>query len=221
MNLLFLNVFLAVIPTILITSYFIRRDSQKPEPKKLVWKIFVIGFISVIPVIIVGLIFNGFTAPQPLLRNFIDAFLSAAFVEEGMKLLVILFFIYNKPEFDEVTDGIVYTITASLGFACFENLMFSFGSTSTIILRGFTAVPLHAIASGIMGYHIGKARYYPGSWIAKGFLWAVLIHGLYDFVLFTGGLLAFLTIPLLIITGIWLLRLTKKALAEDRTAGRS
>jgi len=221
MNLLLLNAFLAIIPVILITAYFIRRDNQKPEPKKQVWKIFVLGFISVIPAIIVGIALNAFTFSQPLFRNLMDAFVTAAFVEEGVKLMVVLFFIYNKPDFDEVTDGIVYTITASLGFACFENLMYSFGSTSTIILRGFTSVPLHAIASGIMGYHIGKARFYPGSWIAKGFFWAILIHGLYDFVLFTGGPIAFTTIPLLIISGFWLLKLTKKALAEDRTAGRS
>ena len=144
-----------------------------------------------------------------------------ALVEEGVKLFVVRSFLFNRREFGKVTDGVVYTITASMGFACFENIMYSFGSPLTLFIRGFTAVPLHAFASGIMGFCIGKARYSPGHWMLGGLMAAVVIHGLYDFFLFTGGWMSLLVLPLLVFSGIQLFRLIRLAQEEDRREGRS
>ena len=152
---------------------------------------------------------------------FARAFIVAALVEEGIKLLTVRFYIYSKPEFDEITDGITYTITASLGFACFENILYSTGGLATVLLRGFTAVPLHAIAAGIMGYYIGYSKFSGTNQIIKGLFLAVLIHGLYDFFLFTNSALGYLVLPLLALGWMSLRRLHKKALALDRMAGRS
>ena len=56
-------------------------------------------------------------------------------------------------------DGIIYTIAASLGFACSENISYVLSMGADIgYIRAFTAVPLHASASGIMGYYFGRAR---------------------------------------------------------------
>ena len=145
----------------------------------------------------------------------------AGVVEEGIKLAVVRWYVYPKPAFDEINDGIVYTIAASMGFACFENIMYSFGPVSTILIRGLTAVPLHAFASGIMGYYLGKARFRRGNWLFKGFVLAVLTHGTYDFFLFTGGGLSLMVFPLLLMAGRELFRLNRRALEEDRAAGRS
>jgi RsiW-degrading membrane proteinase PrsW (M82 family) len=222
MTLLLINLFLAAIPSFILVNYFDRQDRQKPEPRALVWKLFFLGFFAVLPALFLEIFIGEFTLlTTGVVRNLAEAFIQAGLVEEGIKLTVIMLFIYRRREFDEIYDGIVYTITASLGFACFENLMYSFGSPATILIRGFTAVPLHAIASGIMGYYIGRSRYYPGHLILRGFTLAVLIHGLYDFFLFTGGSLSFLVFPLLYLGGRWLLRLGRLALAEDRMAGRS
>lgn len=222
MTLLLLNTLLAIIPALFLVIYFYRRDRQKPEPKALVWKIFLLGFFSVIPAVILELVLDPLTRGyHGTAKNLVDAFLVVALVEEGLKLLVVRLFVFNRKDFDEINDGLVYTITASLGFACFENIMYSFGSPLTILIRGFTAVPLHAFASGIMGYGIGKARYFPGHWILKGFAAAVFVHGIYDFFLFTGGWMSFLVLPLLAICGSYLLKLNRRALEEDRLAGRS
>lgn len=151
----------------------------------------------------------------------VKAFAVAGLVEEGIKYLVIRIFIYNRKEFDEVTDGIVYTITASLGFAFFENIFYSFGSPAVLVIRGLTAVPLHASASGILGYHIGLSKFNEKSYIGRGLAYAVLIHGFYDFFLFTGTLVSVLVLPLLIFSLALLLRLNGKAKELDRLAGRS
>ncbi|MBI9105021.1 MAG: PrsW family intramembrane metalloprotease [Spirochaetales bacterium] len=217
-----INTALALIPALFLVSFFYRRDKQKPEPKALIWKTFVIGFFSVLPAIVLELVLNRVSVLSDGLGGAaIDAFLVAGLVEESIKLAVIMIFIFKRDEFDEVHDGIVYMITASMGFAFFENIMYSFGSSAIILIRGVTAVPLHAIASGIMGYYIGKTKCGDKNYIAKGLLLAVLIHGTYDFFLFTGGAFIFLVLPLLIISGFLLFMLSRRALKEDLYAGRS
>lgn len=216
-----INLLLAIVPAVLLILYFLKKDSQKKEPKKLIWKTFVIGFFSVIPAIFIESFIEPLTSLSGSLQQlFLKAFIVAALVEEGIKFLVVRLYIVKKYDFDEITDGIVYTITASLGFACFENILYSSGGISTILLRAVTAVPLHAIASGIMGYYIGKAKI-SGKNYLHGLFWAILIHGLYDFLLFTNTALALLTIPLLIFSGLTLKKLLLKALELDRLSGRS
>ena len=222
MLLMLLNILLAVVPALLFVLYFYRRDSQKREPVLLIWKIFILGFFSVIPAVVIELFLEPFTQlPYFYQSIFAKAFIVAALVEEGIKLVVVMLFVYNRSEFDEITDGIVYTITASLGFACFENILYSTGGLSTVLLRAFSAVPLHALASGVMGYYIGMTKFRHRTVIIKGLLVAVIIHGLYDFLLFTNTALAFLVIPLLLVCWFILNRRIKEALKLDRMSGRS
>ena len=85
----------------------------------------------------------------------------------------------------------VYTIIVSMGFATMENLLFLLrGGIGQAVLRTITALPLHALSAGIMGYYIGKAKFvevrinkYKISF--KGLLFVILIHGTYNFLLST------------------------------------
>ncbi|MCD6398091.1 MAG: PrsW family intramembrane metalloprotease [Spirochaetaceae bacterium] len=222
MKYLILNISLAVIPAIILLVYFYNKDKQKKEPVSLVLKIFIIGFISVIPALGIEMLISSLIPNSTHISNIlIRAFISAALVEEFIKYKTVRLFAFPNKNFDEIADGIVYTITASLGFAVFENIFYSFGPASTLILRGLTAIPLHAIASGIMGYYIGKSKFDSQSLRYKGLFWAVTIHGIYDFTLFFGSWLPLLIIPLLLFSGLALLRLYKSALEEDRNKGRS
>lgn len=222
MSYLVLNISLAVIPALILLIYFYHKDKQKKEPVSLVLKVFIFGFISVLPAIIIEMLLSYFIPDRHQLLNIIfRAFIIAALVEEGIKLKTVMVFAFPNNNFDEITDGIVYTITASLGFAVFENIFYSFGPVSILIIRGMTAIPLHAIASGIMGYYIGKSKFEDPNLKYKGLAIAVLIHGFYDFFLFYGSWLPILIIPLLLISGVVLLRLYKSALKNDRAFGRS
>jgi len=226
-------IILAVVPTLLLVWYYYKQDKQKPEPKGLIIKTFLLGIIITFPVIIVEIFVSGFEeffSWFPLLYHFFRAFIVAALCEEAFKLLVVKKYAYNKIHFDEIMDGIVYTIVASLGFACMENILYVMdGGISVAVLRAFTAVPMHALASGMMGYYIGKAKFastkqeetslmYRGLWIA------ILIHGFYDFFIFAMPVLtAFIGLaifPLLIWTFINLRRNIKLAIEEDVKAGR-
>ena len=225
---------MAVAPAMFMVWYYYKQDKEKPEPKGLITKVFLIGFISIIPAIIVELIFDAIAesaASVPLLYYFIKAFVVAAFVEESLKLFIVKKFAYNDIHFDEVMDGIVYAIMASMGFACFENVLYVMGGGwGVALLRAFTAVPLHAVAAGIMGYYIGKAKFAESksketSLIFKGLAIAILIHGFYDFVLFAmpvfGNGSGLLVIPLIIGCFLFLRKKIKLALEEDVREGRT
>ena len=146
MTFLFINFVLAAVPAVALLIYFYRRDKQKKEPFSLIWKTFAFGFLAVIPAglieLFVDAFFSIFTAGW--MQSFFKAFVVAALIEESLKLAVVFIFVYKRTEFDEVTDGIVYTITASLGFAFLENLLYSFGPPYVLILRGITAVHRHS-----------------------------------------------------------------------------
>lgn len=223
MTFLFINFILAAVPAFVLLIYFYRRDKQKKEPFSLIWKTFAFGFLAVIPAglieFFVDAFFSVFTGG--LMQSFFKAFVVAAFVEESLKLAVVFIFVYRRTEFDEVTDGIVYTITASLGFAFLENLLYSFGPPYVLIIRGITAVPLHAIASGLMGYYIGMTKFSGVNMIGRGLFYAILIHGTYNFLLFTGTVSVIGVIPLLIFCWIILRNHTNRALRFDKEHGLS
>jgi len=93
-------------------------------------------------------------------------------------------------EFNDKYDGIVYSGFISLGFAAVENVLYVFGNGyGTGIMRAFTAVPAHAIFGITMGFYFGMARFYTKKedhLKRKALLIPVLLHGIYDFILFTG-----------------------------------
>lgn len=224
---------MAVAPALLLVMYYYKQDKNKPEPKGLLTKIFFLGVISIIPIILIeyilDFIYQVLFGKYELFYYFLRAFVVAAFCEEIFKLLIVMKFAYPNPHFDESVDGIIYCIVASLGFACFENVLYVIDSGfTTAILRAFTAVPLHAIVSGIMGFYVGQAKFSSKEnefgLIAKGFFFAVFLHGIYDFFIFSipvfGIVPALLNIPLIIWGFIFLKRKIKYALNDDIINGR-
>lgn len=225
----FVSFIMAVLPAALLLYYYYRQDKRKPEPKSLLLKVFLLGVAGTIPVSIVEyfaseVFFDAFSG-FPVFESFLQAFVVAAFLEEFFKMLVVMKFAFNNPHFDEVMDGVVYAIVASLGFACFENVVYVIDSGwTTALIRAFTAVPMHAAAAGIMGFYIGKAKFLydeklKNSTLAKGFWIAVGLHGAYDFLIFLSPKFSLWIglgiIPLVILSLIWLQKKIKDAIDDD------
>lgn len=127
-----------------------------------------------------------------------NAFLSAALVEEGLKLLFLRAGTWRRPEFDYRYDAIVYAVSVSLGFAMLENVLYVFqNGIYTAILRAFCSVPLHAFCGVFMGFHYGLARHAavdhaPATarlQMHKAFWIPFLIHGTADALLMYGSTL--------------------------------
>ena len=182
---------LALAPGAALLWYIRRLDKYEPEPWNMIGLAFLAGCISVIPALIIenllDLKISGFWG------TLYGAFVVAAMTEELCKGALAWGFMWRKPHFNEVMDGIVYFGAAHMGFAITENLMYIFINSEQNIVRAImtafarttTAVPLHVICGMIMGYHAGMARYArtPGEkWknIAEAILLPILLHGIYD-----------------------------------------
>ncbi len=201
---------LSILPALFLLWYFERQDKGRKEPLRLKWKIFGWGIIATFFAAVIELNIEDLYNLLGIQNNFwlyifLSAFVTAAITEEALKFWVVKRHVYKDKHFDEIMDGITYTIIASLGFATLENIFYVLeGGFAIGIIRALLSVPAHALFSGIMGYYIGKAKFAPAPWIRRNLLWkgfgfAVLYHGLFNFLLFTESILILLIIPLFII----------------------
>jgi len=199
---------LSILPVAVITYKIIKWDNLKPEPYANLKQVFIYGMLYAFPVAIIETILKKFFessgVTSVLIINLINAFIIAALCEEYGKMKIVLDKVYKNAVFDEHVDGIVYSVMASMGFALVENIMYILPNQNGIfigILRALTAVPMHAMATGIMGYYIGLSIFQKSfkmreMYVLKGLLAAIFIHGVYDFAAFTTEA-SFLIIPIL------------------------
>ena len=138
--------------------------------------------INSLGVAVVGAFSNETTA------NFYGMVISAPFVEETSKALVLfLIFFWQRDEFDDVTDGIVYAAMVGLGFAMTENVKYygvavnEHNAVGVFIVRGLFSPFAHPLFTGMTGVGLGLAAQTERravKFIAPvfGFFAAVLLH---------------------------------------------
>jgi RsiW-degrading membrane proteinase PrsW (M82 family) len=211
----------AVVPSILLLWYLVSRDAN-PEPRGVLVRTFFLGVLVTVPVVPLAMLLEwaGAWFPGPFGAAFNQGVLGAAIPEELFKFAVLRWYVWRHPAFDERMDGLVYGATASLGFATLENLLYvGGGGTGVAILRAFTAVPGHASWGVIMGAYLGRARFAPLAQrlglLVRGVVAAIVLHGAYDFLLFTGTAWALLAPVVLIYGVVWALRLVPVERAEQ------
>ena len=92
-------------------------------------------------------------------------------------------------DFNEPIDGIVYGVTASLGFATLENFYYIYlladyfqtSSMSLAIARSFSAVPAHAVFGVFMGYFFMRYTFIKkGDNLFFAFIIPFVLHGCYN-----------------------------------------
>ena len=225
-----------MVPALLLVRYYYRQDRARPEPKGLVVKVFLFGVLSALVAIPLEFLASQFQRafdPRSIAYPLFKAFVVAGLVEEYLKLTVVRLTAWRDPAFDEVMDGVVYTVVAGMGFACLENVLYVMGlggSVATALARAFTAVPMHAVSSGLMGYSLGLSRFAASTGAARalvtrGLLIAVAFHGLYDLLLFVspvwGAWTSLLVVPLVGLGFLALRGRIRAALAEDQDRARA
>jgi RsiW-degrading membrane proteinase PrsW (M82 family) len=136
-------------------------------------------------------------------------------VEEFAKLLPFLALVLWHRELDEPIDGIIYASFVALGYAAVENVIYlDFLTHYEAAARGFAGPVVHMLFASIWGFTIGCARIRGESILrpmARGFLLAAGLHGLYDFIVLQQSLNALPIAALLIVGGwIWRLRLMRR-----------
>lgn len=184
---------LALAPGVAIALFMYWKDRYNREPIKWLILCFLLGVLSIVPAFFLEKFidyglgqFLWIKSPAFIITS---AFIGPALVEELLKYAMLRWSVYNKKSFDEPLDGIVYMVMVAMGFATIENIGYVFqNGLATGILRMFLAVPGHACWAIIIGYNVGLAKFnkgIKGNWyITRGILLAVLLHGVYDSLLF-------------------------------------
>ena len=200
---------LAILPVILLLFFIYAKDSYEKEPPKLLVGLVFLGIVSAIPAVLLedvaaAMINPIFGVPQKApsyAYHFITAFLGVALIEEFVKFMAAYFPTWNHPAFNFKFDGIVYCFFASMGFAMIENILYVLGAKGNsglglAIGRALLAIPAHGMFSVFMGYYYGEAKYAKITGnksgvtknLLRGFITAMVLHGFYDFCLFTQDL---------------------------------
>lgn len=211
----------AFIPGIAWLAYFYRCDRYEPEPVKLVIRTFIVGMLVALAL---GTAYGGLDYPWgPYMWA---AVIFAPLVEEPAKFLVVRWTVFNSRQFNEPFDGIVYAVSAALGFAAVENIMYVAGGwfdigpvagLYTLLSRTVLSVPGHALFSAwwgaALGYSKGRKPLIQVLMVGGGLLASMLFHGAFNW--FAGnevlGGLAFLAFLAVLWRVTWV-RLIKPAL---------
>lgn len=203
---LILLLIVAVAPSLFWLRYFYKKDKYEPEPLSWIVKVFLLGALLTVPVLFIEIFASVFLSELAI------AVVVAPITEECGKLFIVYRSVYQTREFNEPVDGIIYAVTAALGFAMVENIFYIFAIPLTelavlfwaIFLRAVLSVPGHALFSSISGYSLGIAKFgnpqNAQRIIFTGLAGAIIFHALFnylliDFVWF--ALLVLLVIPFL------------------------
>lgn len=170
-----------VIPALVWLLFWLREDRQSPEPKGLI----AISFFAGMAVVYFVLPLQKFvvaTLPTIMdISNSLAAKLSLiapdeqtvkitlwAAIEEFAKYATVFFIAFKSKYFDEPIDAVIYLLTAALGFAAMENILYiardiTHISVAQIFLDGnlrfVGATILHTVSSAFIGLAIAFSFY--------------------------------------------------------------
>jgi RsiW-degrading membrane proteinase PrsW (M82 family) len=177
-----------IIPALLWLWFWIKEEEKKPEPKKIITIVFIVGMIAVFFVLPI----------QKFIQGNIDShewqLILWAISEEIIKYLAVLIILYRTNYINEAVDWPIFLITSALGFAAMENVLFlikplSLGENTVSLLTGelrfLGSTLLHAVSSGILGIALGISFYLKGfkrKWyLVVGFILAIALHSVFNF----------------------------------------
>ena len=214
----------ALFPAVTLCIYIFKKDHVEKEPIGLLALLLISGVVICLPVVfteefLLNAIHSLFSKSASveggnyylptkayhayeMTRNVIGI----ALVEEGFKFLAMYVLTRKNKNFNYLFDGIVYAVFVSLGFAGFENILYSFEhGMGTALLRMVTAVPAHTFFAILMGYYYSQWHIYklaakkekqlidegviasdtdtilPRKYVVLALVVPTLVHGFYDY----------------------------------------
>jgi RsiW-degrading membrane proteinase PrsW (M82 family) len=182
-------------PAIVWLWFWLKEDKQHPEPKALLARVFLFGGLAVFPTYFIQQFLSQWLQIN-LQDNLLALIIVWATVEEMIKLFVVFIAAGNNRNFDEPIDAMIYMITAALGFAAIENVLFianalggDGGTTTTLLLTGnfrfIGATLLHLVSSAAIGASIGLAFCKCGwqrlLYLVGGLGLAVILHSAFNY----------------------------------------
>ncbi len=113
----------------------------------------------------------------------VESFVGVGAIEETAKWSWLVFVAYRWGSFDRYTDGILYACALAAGFNLVEGFLYirSDGVLMNILIRSFTAVPVHFLFAIIMGFLFARYKFENYRFLWPSLIIPVALHGLYDF----------------------------------------
>lgn len=216
---------LAVSPAIILITYIYLVDIKQREPILQILKGFFYGIISALVAVFVALFLADIQFYTDTYTNIVEAgrvaFWGAALPEEAAKLFMLWLLVRKNKYFDERLDGIVYAVTISMGFAAFENILYLIDNynewLSVGIMRAILSVPGHYAFAVLMGYYYSKVHFGISNAPKDKLmilLAPVLVHTIFDWILFIISITPALAILLTIIFIIFVIKMHQYANAR-------
>jgi len=200
----FFFAFIGGLLPVLLWLWFWLKEDANPEPRRILVLTFLAGMVMAIVAlfleqiaqfVVKGLL--GHTFSQSL-NLFVLLFFWAA-IEEIAKYTAARRIAFRLPYFDEPVDALIYLITAALGFAALENILFlikvfgyqgMIGGFITGNLRFLGATLLHVITSATVGASIAFSFFHKEKVtrnILGGLFLATILHTSFNFFIINSG----------------------------------
>ena len=198
--------------------FFVEEEETHPEPKRLIVFSFAAGIVAGLIAIILESLLSNAGAALNIGSLSIGALILFACIEEIVKFLAACLVIGRSKLSHNPVDLMIYLIVAALGFATLENIgaLANFwlsanpGTTGPALLAGLAealslrfvgATLLHALTSGIVGYHwaLGVIRKKVWRYLASGIVLAALLHACFNFLILNYGNIAYALIFLTLV----------------------
>ena len=200
MSSLLLLIFIAALPVLIASLWLVLRK----YPFGPLW-FFSAMLAGIIALFVAALIQNVFpTIPENsntfalIFKNFIQI----ALTEEGSRLILLILFFKISSRFKALGPGdypshaLTTGLIAGLGFALIETLSYAQTDYRIALIRIISASPLHAACGARTGMSAASiCRRNPD---LKGFIYAFLIHGMYNLLIIRPGIPAFFPLVLAI-----------------------
>ncbi|GER82122.1 hypothetical protein KTAU_07600 [Thermogemmatispora aurantia] len=188
--------------TLLLVNFI---DRFEREPWYLRLATFLWGMVIAIPTAffierLIDSVLLNLLAPgtSTVLRSALQG-LNAGFTEETVKGLgLLLLFLVLRDQFDNITDGIVYSAMIGAGFALVENFSyFATGYRNSLVFLIIYRVVLgwlgHPTFTACFGSMLGYTRHTRSRWQQVitpllGYVMAVMLHSFFDFVDIQAGI---------------------------------
>ena len=158
------SVIFAIAFSILVAFFWLRwfrkKDKYEKEPERLIYMAFFAGVLATAPSLLLESIFRLRDQDSTVvLRDLFLSFLWVGIVEEFFKYLAVRLTVYRSEQFNEVMDGMIYMVSAALGFAATENVGYMLGFGYAVgFPRAILSYLAHISFSAILGLLHGEGK---------------------------------------------------------------
>lgn len=193
-----LIVFLGLLPSFIWLSFFLQEDIH-PEPRKMIFLVFLMGIIAAVFAVALQYPLEGFLKSRGMdMMTFLPITILAT-IEELFKFGFAYLAISKSKFLDEPVDAMIYMVGVASGMAAFENVALMLSpevisqKSNILVLRFLGATLLHVLSSSIVGYYWAKGMMKKNIavWVLAGLIMAGIFHGIFNYliVLSNGGII--------------------------------